>query len=398
LTQADYDKQKKAGGLDPTYENKILFEKKYGGKVSITVVKEISDNKLMSLIATKKSPDIMNLGESNFPTMAAIGNLIPLESISGFNKSLWNTDMYNAFMYMGKHYGIQLPNYRPSMRPFHYNVNLFDQYNVEKPWDQYKKGTWNFANFAKAGKALTKDTNNDGKYDLFGFNCYGIMPSDFTLANDTQIITVDAAGAYKANLKNPKVMNVIREMFNWVQAPEKGGFINYNGGCETFEADWNNKKLAMTAYIKVDPTKFKWKWNTVPFPYGPDNKEHKVSSSIGAYGIPKFAKNPMGAFAWLYLDNTWETGKYKTSILNSNYDRYGGTDAAMGKRIYDEFYNYKTSNLKYKYANDRAFQMVWDYFYNIPCQMGVNKMPAAQAAEEFGNKIQEDLDKSYGIE
>ena len=123
-------------------------------------------SKLQTMIAAKAGPDVMAIHGAFFIPLAARGALADLGPLAQKDPSINLSDFSDPILkicrYQGKLYS--LPRYT-SVYSLFYNKTLFDQAKVAYPG---AGGSWTWADYAKTAKALTKDTNGDGKPDQWG--------------------------------------------------------------------------------------------------------------------------------------------------------------------------------------------------------------------------------------
>lgn len=120
-------------------------------------------DKLLTQYAAGTAPDVMQLSYTNAGEYVMRKQLFPLDefqadgtlNVSNLAKS--SVDMYRID---GKSYA--LPLGIGTIQVF-YNKDVFDKYGVK-----YPDGNWSWPDYANIAKELTKDTNGDGKTDLWG--------------------------------------------------------------------------------------------------------------------------------------------------------------------------------------------------------------------------------------
>jgi multiple sugar transport system substrate-binding protein len=121
--------------------------------------------KYKTLIAGDEAPDVMAMNLENSYTFASLGALAPLDDLiaqSGYDLST----VYQSTLDMFKVDGVQysMPATFSDVVLF-YNKDLFDEAGLD-----YPARNWTQKELIAAATALTKDTNDDGKIDQFGYN------------------------------------------------------------------------------------------------------------------------------------------------------------------------------------------------------------------------------------
>lgn len=122
--------------------------------------------KLQTMLAAQQGPDVISIHGAFFIPLAAKGALLDLGPLASkdaaFNLADFNPSLQKLCQYQGKLYS--LPRYT-SVYCIFYNKTLFDEAKVPYPG---KAGEWNWAAYRQAAKALTRDTDGDGKVDQWG--------------------------------------------------------------------------------------------------------------------------------------------------------------------------------------------------------------------------------------
>ncbi len=132
------------------------------------------NEKLQTLMVGGTAPDIMYLMDFDLYSYANKNTLLNLQPLVDRDKArdLDMSDFFkvliDTYTYKGNIYA--LPR---SWNPFvlYYNKDLFDKSGVS-----YPDGTWTWITFLNAAKKLTKDTDQDGFLDEFGFHVPGEWP------------------------------------------------------------------------------------------------------------------------------------------------------------------------------------------------------------------------------
>lgn len=168
------------------------FERKNAEiNVELTAVPNQSDHmaKLSTGFSGGSPPDLFLINYRRFGQFAAKGVLEPLGGRVG-DKAL--ADFYpealDAFRVEGQ--PMCLPQNISSLVVY-YNRTLFEQFDVAEPGDE-----WTWEDFLATAKALTRDTDGDGKTDIYGL---GTEPSLIRLAP----FVWQAGGEVVDDLNNP---------------------------------------------------------------------------------------------------------------------------------------------------------------------------------------------------
>lgn len=114
--------------------------------------------KLHLLFASNLAPDVLFINNLYLPIYANAGVLEELN----VDKDIFFKKSLKALSYNGKLYAVPRD---VSTLVIYYNKDIFKKYNVALP-NKY----WSFDDFLILAKKLTKDTNNDGKTDIWGIS------------------------------------------------------------------------------------------------------------------------------------------------------------------------------------------------------------------------------------
>lgn len=162
-------------------------------------------SKLATAFAAGNPPDVFVLNYRRYGQFADQNVLEPLGKYLDTSPTLHATDYYTqslqAFTYQGT---LQCIPQNISSLSIYYNKDLFAKYHVPLP-----QAGWTWPEMVSAAKALTQDTNGDGKNDIHGF---GVDPqlirlAPFIWSNGGEIVdnyeqptrlTLDTAAAQEA--------------------------------------------------------------------------------------------------------------------------------------------------------------------------------------------------------
>ncbi|MBS4760151.1 MAG: sugar ABC transporter substrate-binding protein [Clostridium sp.] len=139
--------------------------------------------KLHLLFASNLAPDVVFINNYFAPKYVKAELLEDLSPY--FDKKDYFEKSYQGFEFDGKIYAIPRD---VSNVVVYYNKDLFKKYNVPLPAQN-----WSMKEYVEAAKKLTKDTNNDGKTDLWGtsFEKDIIYWLPFLLSNGASILSED---------------------------------------------------------------------------------------------------------------------------------------------------------------------------------------------------------------
>ena len=223
-------------------EINALYYKKYGGKVR--VIEKIWDAKtstISSYVAAGTPCEVVLLAGGDIQTFASQGLLDVIDTTKLVQDSPYldydfmATDVAN---YKGNTYAIAYNDVTGTcFTPMAYNAKLFKQYGVKTPYEHFKEGNWDFAQFRKTAAEMTMDTDDDGFTDLFGFDASIVVYGQLFGANACRPIKFNN-NKYSLNLDDSRVLEVYQlysDMYNIDKSINQTEFKEYqnflNGRC-----------------------------------------------------------------------------------------------------------------------------------------------------------------------
>lgn len=157
--------------------------------------------KIHLLFASNMPPDVIFLNNLYLPIYANAGVLEPIDfdSMTNLKKSKFYEKSLDALSYKGKLYAIPRD---VSNLVIYYNKDIFRKYEIPFP-----SKFWTFNDFLILAQKLTKDTDGDGKTDLWGISFeddpplfylpYLMSEGGGILSNDASTIIIDSPESKK---------------------------------------------------------------------------------------------------------------------------------------------------------------------------------------------------------
>ncbi|MGE6754750.1 ABC transporter substrate-binding protein [Rossellomorea sp. NPDC071047] len=187
--------------------------------------------KIQTMASAKQAPDLFWLSQEYIPMYAELGVISSLDEYVKDHKEVDMDDYFDGPLAIGqmneKLYGLPWIN-QPIM--LYYNKSLFEKEGVEVP-----QADWTWEDFSKAAKAITKDTDGDGKTDQYGTNIDGWPPiSTWVWTYGGEIIDKDG----NVKIDEPEAIEGIKKFDQLINkdkvAPDKTQSQN-TGGPEMFK-------------------------------------------------------------------------------------------------------------------------------------------------------------------
>jgi multiple sugar transport system substrate-binding protein len=166
-------------------------------------------DKYQIMFAAGNAPDVTLTGCAQLPALANAGFLLDVGSSLGEEYFAdYVPGVLGMYTWAGKKYAVP---FTMDTRVLYYNKDLFKQAGLdpEKPpktWDEY----------LQYAKALTMDTNKDGKVDTYG-NAYDLPIKEFTMsalycASPGSMVNVDNSGKVTPNVNTPEFKGYLKLM------------------------------------------------------------------------------------------------------------------------------------------------------------------------------------------
>ncbi|MDR3277344.1 MAG: extracellular solute-binding protein, partial [Oscillospiraceae bacterium] len=258
---------------------------------------------------------------------------------------------------------------------------------LENPQDLYDRGEWTWDVWRDYLKALTKDTDGDGKTDVYGYSGYWTnMLTNLLYANNTGIAT----GA-KEMLDAPateETLDFIRTLYNADQTARPWDASNwtinnklYAEGLSGFwiGADW--------IFNEQGGADLPFEIGVVPWPYGPNGnpETNKHSQPPGSwYFIPKGTEEPSLVYNVIYDWINWYDG-----------DRTLGEDNDWSRTQY-------MNDRNFGYAAMMASKSGFDLWESLMGQTGFSieyllsgELTAGEIGEKYAQAYQDELDRIF---
>lgn len=335
----------------------VLMQKEFGVKFKQVIGTHANywDN-LATLVASNKSPDIVEMPNWNFYPLPIVKNLIqPLDPYIDVESKLWE-DTYafsQDLKWNGKTY--VLVNSASQDSWLYYNKQMFKNFGVTKtPKDYFLEDNWTWATMKElADKFVTLNSDGTNKTAGICFQNY-----NFHVTTGVELFEF-TNGAPKFNLKDPKITNLMNFLHTMGKSGTKS-LINANDAISSFA----NSEVAMIITKEYALNEERWSKvrkniEFVPMPKMDANSSYYMEYALNpAPAIVSGAKNPEGAALyiefnhWIYLggkvsaflkaDANAATKKYKITPKDST-EHLSKEEIEWVKTIYNKYeYKYTT--------------------------------------------------------
>jgi multiple sugar transport system substrate-binding protein len=356
--------------------------------------------KLTTLIASGNAPDIFYAGGADFYRFVTSDVLLDLQPF------LDNTDIFNKdnvwpqaldrYRFDGTNVGAgDLYGIPKDLGPWvlAYNKKLFDEANV--PYPPAEPGKWNWNDMIDKATKLTKDTNGDGKTDIYGLGYYTLE---------------SAVWANGGDFYDPKAGKVLTDQPAFIEAMQFVADLTLvhkvaptpdETAAQNPYFRFLDGKVAMFPMGPWDQPGF-WPlpfgWDIAPWPASPNTG--KTATFVGSlgYGISKKTKSPEAAFAlasYLGLDPIGQEEAYKLgqAVPNLKDMTQNGflkmEQAPANRQVFVDAIDYGRAPL----GGDIKDMEWYNTFTSEASKVWSGKETAEKWAKEITPKLQELYDK-----
>ena len=257
---------------------------------------------LASKVLGNNSPDMFSIGAETTPYLVRQNYFQSVWDYINMNDALWKeTKNMNLLAFSnGVQYAVA-PGDPGFLAGIIYNKVLFDENDLEYPFDLYKKGAWTWDALYDAAKAINVDSDNDGVPEVLGASLPDFVFGMLVNSTGSDFIKYDNNGKIVNNLKDPNIQRAADFTF-------KIGALGYDNENWMWTNRFVANKIGMVQSNAWGMTtgpmlelKEQGKIGWVPIPKDPKADKYYAQANTFFTYIPKGAKNPEGVAAWLYF-------------------------------------------------------------------------------------------------
>ncbi|MHA7965126.1 ABC transporter substrate-binding protein [Paenibacillus sp. CAU 1782] len=205
----------------------------------------------------------------------------------------------------------------------HYNRDLFKRLGLPDLQELYNNGEWTWEKFLDIAKQATRDTDNDGKNDAFGFSGWPAdMARHFGAANGITFVDDSTMLDMSTDPKMIETLELVNRVINVenVNKVKTGNKMDWNE-INTFK----DGDVAMAIQYDWNIGDLTFEVGVVPIPKGPsgDGQHTYASTALNGWFIPKGVEDPQIVYQIFeemrdvppteeYLGQDWLESRYKT--------------------------------------------------------------------------------------
>lgn len=277
-------------------------------KVDFVHIPQNYFQKLHLLFASNLAPDVLFINNLYLPIYANAGVLEDLSSSLEINDSPFFDETLEALSYNNKLYAIPRD---ASNLVIYYNKDLFDKYNVP-----YPNKNWTFDDFLKTAQKLTKDTNKDGKTDIFGISFEEdlMFYLPYLMSEGGGVLSDDLKTSIINSPQSKKGLQFYADLRNKYHVAPSGS----ESASATMAQLFLNKNLAMQLsgrwLVPKYRTDAKFSWDVINFPRG--DMGSIVPMDASGWALSKSSKHKIEARKLIkYLSSKSSIEKFTQSGL-----------------------------------------------------------------------------------
>lgn len=193
----DYSKDATTGKYTK-YSNNYLWMMKAAieewaaiNEVTIEYYGSYNKDQLLAAQNGGAKPDLVSTS-NQFPSIANLGIAAQFTE-EEYNKiaEVCDSRFLDMYDWRGGSWGVVLPWTGNEM--VYYNKSMFERAGIKSPGDYFAEGNWTWDTFGKCIDGITKDTNGDGVYDIYGTgkNAFTTQSPNPTVDPETGKLTID---------------------------------------------------------------------------------------------------------------------------------------------------------------------------------------------------------------
>ncbi|MCU6712346.1 extracellular solute-binding protein [Paenibacillus sp. J5C_2022] len=283
-------------------------EKKYNAKIEYVKVDygQMVEQFTTTSLGGEPFADIVRLELFwMFPKLVNDGFVAELDDLLKIDSEKMPKWMLEGGAYNGKQYG--LVDGGPSPFGLWYNKTLFQSMGLEDPYALQQSGEWTWDKFLEIAKAATKDTDGDGKVDVYGIAGNPKEIFHQYIYSNNGAVDVAEDGSYKFSLDSPNAMEASQAYYDLYNTHK---VIDVSG--EDHNQQFIKGKTAMVTAFTWEIGNYKENMTDelgfVFWPRGPKADDYGTNTPFGnMWAIAKMSKNAEAAAKILDEISLWRS-------------------------------------------------------------------------------------------
>jgi hypothetical protein len=336
-----------------------------------------------------KAKDVYEVTLDMCRDIARMGGAADIFASPSINKQLFRNQATASVTFGGKVYGVARGNIH-NPRGVLYNKELIARYAPDYDIMQlYKEGQWTFDKFAEIAVLCTKDTDGNGRTDIYGF----------TSNNNVIDMVINANAGGLATMVDGKVLSTFntdaagfavewcKDLYRYKKA---WGYRADNvDACE----DFTNQKAAMlVSYLECYPEivpNADFAMEFVPMPKGPNQTEYiDTIFDTRVYLVPTTKANRLDVIGH-WLNGMAKTGDGVLENQLKELEEYGFSEESRNN------YQWLVEHAKPDYSSAYSIKVRSQVWETVTTQVKHPHTPAKMMKAMY-KQAQKELDEYYG--
>lgn len=312
-------------GEKASLEKRAELEKKYNFKFEYLNVPfgEYWDKFTTTVLAGEPFADILIMEYKRAIVPAKQGQLLPLREFTNPTNDINNEQKIVRKLppLGGEEYAFGNPGV--SVVGMHYNRDVFKRLGLPDLQELYNKGEWTWEKFLEIAKLATRDTDNDGKIDVYGFSGSAFdVARHFAASNGIAFVDPNSLEDTSDDPRMVETLEFVNRLYNVenVVKTKSGNKMEWTE-LDTFK----DGDVAMSIQYDWSIGDLTFEAGVVPVPLGPQGTPQYTyaNAALNGWFIPKGVEQPNIVYQIFeemsnlppteeYLGQDWLESRYKT--------------------------------------------------------------------------------------
>ena len=302
-----------------------------------------------AIAANSDVPDIFNYEWLSFPAQVVNKMFQPVDDIVDFDTPMWNNSKTTAdqFVLNGKHYVAPL-GYDPSAL-ITYDKKKVEELGMEDPYDLYKNGEWNWANF----KSIMDEYVSGGSADDERYGINGFFKPHITQQTGKTLVSFDTStSTFASNLNDPDIEAAQQFLYDI----KKEGLVLdgwIGSASECFQKNCFFYGMGAWAIKPQDGDE----WGIVPMPQYDKDPQKITTSDMKAFMWVSGSTKKDAVKCWL---ECYKSARTDPEYEQTNKDKFFENNPNWTEEMYGVFQDVTSDD----------YFMIFDYAFGVSFKMG----------------------------
>ena len=290
-------------------------------------------DKLLTELSAGTAPDLFQISYDSIPDYAAKGQLLDVTSYMGTLFADYDAVLKGLYTVDGKNYGLSTGLNTPCL---YYNKTLLDKFGLTAPSDDESWDT-----LLERAKAATKDTDGDGKVDVWGISDPVGMPFEFIQQLSVQYgIELFAQDGKSSRFDDPAVVAMYKMLSVYTDAGVSPGpgDVTIKEGSSSFLSGYTVYDIGTLSAFAGSASSSADEMSAAAFPVlaGKDEMRYVAGSTpIAVYSKTPHADQALQFLSWFLVsaDSAKAQGGMVRGVFPSKAQRDAMAEKASTDRV-----------------------------------------------------------------